>query len=440
MRGSNGLSREQVAEHQRTRLYEAMIEISADSGYTAATIKAVCSLAGVSRQTFYDLFDADREACFLGAFDHVVDRAASRVRVAYDAERDADRRLGRAFRQFLREIESEPQAARFALVEQLWAGPAAAARMDRGRSLFEGLIAASLSSPQGAVALSPTVATGIVGGVEQVTRAHLVAGRVQELCTKADELAAWASCYRPWSSAAPARTPRGPRPKTGLRCKDERLRILRAAGAIAAKDGYGALSAGRIARLAAVGEETFASLYGGSDGIERCFLGAFDLLGVEGLVVAVSAGRGASSPTLGVQSAITALLDHLARHPFLARLAFVEIFSVGPAAIERRASLQRRFAEQLVRQLPPDRRPSELVRLATVGAIWAMAEAHVARGRIHRLPELADEVTYLALAPVIGHEATLRLLIDGGGAIGDSQSDSRVEPHGHRARSSHASR
>ncbi|HEV2922951.1 MAG TPA: TetR/AcrR family transcriptional regulator [Solirubrobacteraceae bacterium] len=52
VRGRNGLSREQVKEHQRTRLYEAMVEVAATHGYTATTIKAVSSLAGVSRQTF----------------------------------------------------------------------------------------------------------------------------------------------------------------------------------------------------------------------------------------------------------------------------------------------------------------------------------------------------------------------------------------------------
>ncbi|HWY90926.1 MAG TPA: helix-turn-helix domain-containing protein, partial [Solirubrobacteraceae bacterium] len=67
VRGRNGLSRDQVVQHQRTRLYEAMVEIAATRGYQATTIKAISALAGVSRQTFYDLFGADKEACFLGA-------------------------------------------------------------------------------------------------------------------------------------------------------------------------------------------------------------------------------------------------------------------------------------------------------------------------------------------------------------------------------------
>jgi AcrR family transcriptional regulator len=53
VRGPGGLSREEVREHQRRRLYEAMVEIAVTCGYPATTIKAVCALAGVSRQTFY---------------------------------------------------------------------------------------------------------------------------------------------------------------------------------------------------------------------------------------------------------------------------------------------------------------------------------------------------------------------------------------------------
>src|ERR1700736_2707263 len=79
VRGRSGLSGEQVKEHQRTRLYEAMVEIVATRGYRATTIKAVCALAGVSRQTFYDLFGSNKQACFLGAYDHVVRRAAEQI-------------------------------------------------------------------------------------------------------------------------------------------------------------------------------------------------------------------------------------------------------------------------------------------------------------------------------------------------------------------------
>jgi AcrR family transcriptional regulator len=418
VRGRNGLSREQVVEHQRTRLYEAMVEIAATHGYPATTIKAVCALAGVSRQTFYDLFGADKEACFLGAYDHVVSRAAARIKLAYRGEQNPERRLRRAFEQFALEAAAEPQAARFALLEPFGAGRAAIARMDHGRQMFEGLIASSVGNPSRGVTLSPAIARGIVGGVERVSRMYLLAGETDRLATKADELSAWVSCYRPWSHA-PAKAPEAvTRLPAGLRCRDERLRILRAAAAISANDGYLGLSPARITRLAEVREETFARFYSGTDAIRACFLASLDLLVVEALVCGARASRDACDWPDGVRSGITALLDHVAAHPFLGPVAFIEVFSLGPSGIERWSRLLKRFADQLVKALPDSRRPSELVAEAIVGAIWAVVHDHVLRGHAHRLRELADDATYLALAPVIGHEGAVQLLA---GDRGDSR-------------------
>jgi hypothetical protein len=58
-----------------------------------------------------------------------------RINLAYRGEEDPERRLCRAFEQFTLETASEPQAARFALLETFGVGQAAFARMDRGREL-----------------------------------------------------------------------------------------------------------------------------------------------------------------------------------------------------------------------------------------------------------------------------------------------------------------
>ena len=409
-----GLSKDQVAADQRRRLYEAMVEIAATRGYPGTTIKAMCALAGVSRQTFYDLFGADKEACFLAAYDYVVARAVERISLAYRGEDDPERRLCRAFEQFVVEAASEPRAARFVLLEPFGAGPAAFARMDHGREMFEGLIAASISSPSRGITLSPTIAKGIVGGVERVSRVYLLAGKIDELSATAGELSTWVSSYRPWYRATPAETPRAAaRPQRGLRGKDEGLRILRAAAAIASSDGYSGLSAARITRLAGVSEESFARLYNGADAIEACFLAVFDLLGAEALVCAARASRDAGGWREGVRNGIAALLNHVAVHPFLGRVAFIEIFSVGPSGIERRSRMLKKSADVFMRQIPDSQRPSELVAEAIVGAIWAVIHDYVARGDVDRLHELADDATYLALAPVIGHEAAVQAISAG---------------------------
>jgi hypothetical protein len=49
---------------------------------------------------------------------------------------------------------------------------------------------------------------------------------------------------------------------------------------------------------------------------------------------------------------------------------------------------------------------------ASVGAIWGIVHHHVTRGATHLLPGLADYATYLALAPVVGHEAAVQVILD----------------------------
>jgi AcrR family transcriptional regulator/2-hydroxychromene-2-carboxylate isomerase len=411
-----GLSKDQVAGDQRRRLYEAMVDISTSRGYQATTISALWARAKVSSHTYYALFPRSegdpKEACFLGAYDHVVGGAAERINLAYRGEEDPEGRLCRAFEQFALEAASEPQAARFALLEPFGAGQAAFARMDHGREMFEGLIAASISNPSRGATLSPTLAKGIVGGVERVSRAYLLAGKIDELSATANELSAWVSTYRPWSRSTPAETPEGAtRLQAGLSAKDERLRILRAAAAIAASDGYSGLSSTRIIRLADVSEKTFVSLYNGADAIEACFLAAVDLLAVEALVCAANASRHSRGWPDAVRSGIVALLDHVAAHPFLGPVAFIEIFSVGPSAIERRSMLLQRFRDQLVNAVPESQRPSKLIAEAIVGAIWAVVHDYVVRGQSDRVAELADDATYLALAPLIGHEPAIQLIL-----------------------------
>jgi AcrR family transcriptional regulator len=247
---------------------------------------------------------------------------------------------------------------------------------------------------------------------------YLLAGKIGELSATADELSAWVSSYRPWSRSTPTEAPEAAtRPQAGLRGKDEGLRILRAAAAIAASHGYSGLSAARIIRLAGVSEETFASLYNGADAIEACFLAAFDLLGVEALVCAARASRDAGGWPDGVRSAVAALLDHVAGHPFLGPVAFIEIFSVGPSAIDRRSRMLQKFADVFTRGIPDSQRPSELVAEAIVGAIWAVIHDYIVRGHVDLLHELADDATYLALAPVIGHEAATQLILGDRGSV-----------------------
>jgi hypothetical protein len=64
-----------------------------------------------------------------------------------------------------------------------------------------------------------------------------------------------------------------------------------------------------------------------------------------------------------------------------------------------------------MRRLPQSRAPSRLAAEASVGAVWGIVHHHVTGGATHLLPGLADHATYIALAPVIGGEATVQVIL-----------------------------
>jgi AcrR family transcriptional regulator len=126
-RGRHGLPPEVVARSQRDRLLEATMQIVAEKGYAATTVADLTKQAGISRTTFYELFD-DKEACFLAAYDSAVDTLVRRITRSYETgERWPDRvRAGLAT--LLGSLAAEPAQARLALVDVASAGPAAQRR------------------------------------------------------------------------------------------------------------------------------------------------------------------------------------------------------------------------------------------------------------------------------------------------------------------------
>ena len=65
-----------ISRSQRERLLEATLRVVAAKGYAAATVADLTREAGVSRTTFYELFE-DKEACFLAAYDEAVEAAGA---------------------------------------------------------------------------------------------------------------------------------------------------------------------------------------------------------------------------------------------------------------------------------------------------------------------------------------------------------------------------
>jgi AcrR family transcriptional regulator len=170
----DGLPREHVSEIQRLRILGAMGDVAAERGAGSVTVAHVVARAGVSRRTFYDLFE-DREACFLQAFQEALAQASVGVLQAYRAPGSWRERTRAALWAALEFCDAHPAAARLCVVEALAAGPRALeyrgevlarliAAVDEGRSEL----------PGGARQPAPLTADGVVGAVLSVIHARLL--------------------------------------------------------------------------------------------------------------------------------------------------------------------------------------------------------------------------------------------------------------------------
>lgn len=124
LRRDGGPSGGAVADGQRARLLDAVEELVGERGCAGATIEALAKAAGVSTATFYECF-ADKEECFLTAFDRAVEEEAAALLDAAPPEASWPERVATALRALLAEVDARPGRARLCLVE----APAGAAEL-----------------------------------------------------------------------------------------------------------------------------------------------------------------------------------------------------------------------------------------------------------------------------------------------------------------------
>lgn len=169
----DGLEREQVREIQRARLLVAMTEVVCERGAAHATVARVVERAGVSRRTFYELFD-DREDCFLAAFEEWIADASRYVRVSCDPGAKWADRLRGALVGLLSFLEMERGGGRLLVDGSLGAGPRALERRRRVLARMIAVVDEGRGEAKNGVGLPPLTAEGIVGGVFSVIHSRLM--------------------------------------------------------------------------------------------------------------------------------------------------------------------------------------------------------------------------------------------------------------------------
>ena len=166
------LPRAQVSEVQRRRVLAAMTEAVVEQGAALMTVGHIVARAGVSRRTFYELFE-DREECFLAALDDAVAHAALVVLPAYMAETVWREQIRAGLAVLLDLFDEEPALARLCVVEALSAGPRALEHRARVLDYFDRRRRSRQRRGEGERKPPRLAAEGLVGAVLAVIHARL---------------------------------------------------------------------------------------------------------------------------------------------------------------------------------------------------------------------------------------------------------------------------
>jgi len=179
-RGRHGLPREVVQQYQRERLLEATMRIVAEKGYGPTTVTDLTRGAGISRTTFYELFE-DKEACFLAAYDDAVDKLVRRIVVAYETEERWPDRARAGLRELLAALAADPAQARLAFVDVAAAGPAAQRRYRAAVQRLTPLFDEGRDFAPGGRGLPANASRMAAGAVVGLIADELIADRADQL-------------------------------------------------------------------------------------------------------------------------------------------------------------------------------------------------------------------------------------------------------------------
>jgi AcrR family transcriptional regulator len=176
------LSRAYLVRSQRERLLEAMLKVAAAKGYETTTVDDVAEVAGVSRETFDEMF-ADKAACFLEAYDAVFDVLVAHVTAAFEAAAGEPwpERIVAGLTALVELLANEADIARLSMVEVTAAGDDARARYRAALARFTPFLEEGREYSDQAEELPADTARFAIGGATSMIFDEVRAGRAPEL-------------------------------------------------------------------------------------------------------------------------------------------------------------------------------------------------------------------------------------------------------------------
>jgi AcrR family transcriptional regulator len=178
--GRHGLPREFIVQNQRERIITALVDTIAERGYNATTVADITKAASVSRRTFYEHF-ADKEACFLAAYEMVAGHIRDSMRAAAESFEEWPQQVRAALATMLRFLAGEPELARLVMIEPIAAGGEIAARHRASMQGFVEILKAGRPEHSGERPLPEATEETVVGGILSLIVMELSAGRAKDL-------------------------------------------------------------------------------------------------------------------------------------------------------------------------------------------------------------------------------------------------------------------
>ncbi|TPG35830.1 TetR/AcrR family transcriptional regulator [Mycolicibacterium hodleri] len=132
--GRHQLSRDEVRNNQRNRIFGALETVMSAKGYSDTSVADIIKSAGVSRQTFYELF-CSKQDCFLASFGRRQAAVIEAMREAVWTGSPMDR-FGSLLRTYLAIMASDQDLSRTHLIGVYSAGSEAIAKRAQMQQQF----------------------------------------------------------------------------------------------------------------------------------------------------------------------------------------------------------------------------------------------------------------------------------------------------------------
>jgi AcrR family transcriptional regulator len=186
-RGPHALPQEVVAAHQRERLVAAVAPVMAAEGYANLTVKDLIDRAGVSRRTFYQLFD-DKLDCVFAAHHAAFSRLNSIIVDACAGERKWTEGVAAAIGGALEFAVASPDEARLILISSQASEPKLARRGRASHDQLAALLRSGRARQQSESSPLPLVEQATVAAAMSLIGDCLIADETDRLPELAPEL------------------------------------------------------------------------------------------------------------------------------------------------------------------------------------------------------------------------------------------------------------